>query len=198
VRPLPWSCLCAAVCALGIACTGDSPAQAPTIVPSANAAAVLPAPTSPPAATQTPAEPTATPEPEPAVAPTALPPALVGNPAPSANPPAPAPSAEPAARPAPVAVRLTLETRDQTFAPHQIHGNFDDTVTVTLSGSDKRHSFTVPEIGIDQTIDEGKTVVVSFVLPLALGGPAAEGIFPFYCRFHGSPTSGMHGFLILH
>jgi hypothetical protein len=95
-------------------------------------------------------------------------------------------------------VRLTLETRGQTFEPHQIHGNLDDTITVTLRGSDERHSLSIPIIGFDQTIEEDKTLVVSFALPLDLGGPAAEGTFPFFCRFHGSPTFGMHGFLILH
>jgi plastocyanin len=149
-----------------------------------------------------PVEPTATAEPEPAVAPTGLPPAaaatVVPPPGAVSNIPVPAPTATAAARPAPVTVRVAMDTGDRTFAPHQIHGNFDDTITVTLRGSDERHSLTIPIIGFDQTIEEDKTAVVSFALPLDLGGPAAEGMFPFFCRFHGSPTSGMHGFLILH
>jgi heme/copper-type cytochrome/quinol oxidase subunit 2 len=103
-----------------------------------------------------------------------------------------------AARPAPITLRITLDTEGQTFEPHQIHGNFDDTVVVTLTGSDDRHSFTVPIAGIDQVVERDRTSTVTFVLPLSLGGATAEGTFPFYCRFHGSPTSGMHGFLIFH
>jgi heme/copper-type cytochrome/quinol oxidase subunit 2 len=118
------------------------------------------------------------------------------------NAPAPAATPTPGARPAPVTLPVTLETAGQTFEPHQIHGNYDDTVALTLHGSDERHSFTVPVLGIDQFVEKGKTLQLSFVLALSLTGgtttPAVEGIYPFYCRFHGSPTTGMHGFLIFH
>jgi hypothetical protein len=95
-----------------------------------------------------------------------------------------------------------METGDRTFTPHQIHGNFDDTVVVTLRGSGDRHSFTVPALNIDQVVEEGKTVEVRFVVPTGLAGSIntanADGIYPYYCRFHGTPRSGMHGFLVFH
>jgi hypothetical protein len=208
--PLPTRLVAgAAVCALILACSGDSAARSASTPPSGaptadattaarlSAAAARPVATSAPAATPTPPpEATATPT---AGAETALAPAST-----AANAPGPAPTATPAigARPAPVTLPVTLETAGQTFEPHQIHGNYDDTVALTLHGSDERHSFTVPVLGIDQLVDKGKTVQLSFVLPLSLTGgtttPAVEGIYPFYCRFHGSPTSGMHGFLIFH
>lgn len=191
-------CLCAALCALGLACSGESAPSSPTPGATADAATAALLSTSAaglvatpaPAATQTPAPSTA--PPQATIAPPATPPAAV------TNAPAPAPTANPAARPAPVTLPVTLDTKDQTYEPHQIHGNFDDTVIVSLKGSGDRHSFTVPILGLDQVIEKDKTAVVTLVLPLALGGPTAEGTFPFYCRFHGSPTSGMHGFLIFH
>jgi plastocyanin len=186
---------CAAVCALTLACSEDSAPSSPTPAPSATSAGLALVPTLPASVLPPTPAPAATSTPE-AVAATAVAPPVATN--------APAPAATPTsgARPAPVTLPVTLETAGQTFEPHQIHGNYDDTVTLTLHGSDERHSFTVAVLGLDQTIDKDKTVQLSFVLPLSLTGgtatPASEGIYPFYCRFHGSPTSGMHGFLILH
>ena len=186
-------CLCAAVCALTLACSGEA-ATSPRPRPRATTAAVAAiAPTSPPVAATQPA-PTATPAPQPTAAPVAT------RSASGAPPRRDAGARQPAAR-APEHPGHARD-RDQTYEPHQIHGNYDDTVIVTIHGSDERHSFTVPVLGIDRVIEKGKTEVVTFVLPLSLTGgtttPAHEGIYPFYCRFHGSPTSGMHGLLIFH
>lgn len=208
--PLPSRLIAAtAVCALTLACSGDGalrpastpPGGAPTA--DAASAARLAAAASAIVATVAPATSTPPPSPAATATPEAGAPTAVSQPA-ATRAPATAPTATPTpgARPAPVTLQVTLETAGQTFEPHQIHGNYDDTVALTLHGSDERHSFTVPILGIDQLVDKGKTVQLSFVLPLSLTGgtttPATEGIYPFYCRFHGSPTSGMHGFLIFH
>jgi hypothetical protein len=99
-------------------------------------------------------------------------------------------------------VQLTLDTEDRTFTPHQVHGNFDDTVVLSLRGSNDRHSFTAPYAGVDVVIERGSSAEVRFVMPPRRGpdGSASyeEGVFAFYCRFHGTPTSGMHGFLVFH
>jgi plastocyanin len=182
--------VCAAACALTLACTGDSaPAHTPVALTAepevaatlSSAAGSTATPSTAPSATPVPAA-TSVASPQASVVSTA----------------APASTPTPGARPAPATLRVTLDTAGLTFEPHQVHGNLDDTVVVTINGSDERHSFTIPVLGLDRTIDQGRTVVVSFVLPLALGGAAGEGTFPFYCRFHGTPTSGMHGLLIFH
>jgi hypothetical protein len=192
--------LCAA-CALILACSGGEARPAPE--PRRSAEPEVAATLNTLAATVTGAAPaSATPAatPVPPTAAPALPPAATAPAAATASSPAPAATPLPTAatRPAPVTLRLTLDTAGQTFGPHQVHGNFDDAVVLTVRGSGERHSFTVPVIALDQTISERGETTVSFSLPLALGGAAQEGIFPFYCRFHGTPTSGMHGLLIFH
>ena len=199
-------CLGAAVCALTLACGGNAASSVATPAPAATTAdAASPAPTSQPAVTQA-NEPSVTPPPATAPASTATPlPQATAAPATSGGGGGAAPVATPAPgspRPAPITIQVSLQTDGRTFEPHQIHGNYDDSVTVTVQGSDERHSFTVDVLGLDSVIESGSTEVVSFVLPLSLTGgsttPAHEGIYPFYCRFHGTPTSGMHGLLIFH
>jgi hypothetical protein len=209
VIPLTLRLLAAtAACALSLACSGGDAARpvpttidaAPTVEPTSVAglnlaATAIVATLAPaPAATASPA-PSVPPRPEATASPASPPTA-------AANAPTAAPAVTPATRPAPVTVRVDVNTGDRSFEPHQVHGNFDDTIVVTLHGSDERHSFTVPALGTDLLVDKGASVSATLVPPLSLAPPAAngsiEGIFAFYCRFHGSPTSGMHGFLILH
>jgi hypothetical protein len=200
-------CLGAAVCALTLACGGNAASSVATPAPAATTAdAASPAPTSQPAVTRA-DEPSVTPPPATAPASTATPQpqATTAPAATSAAAGGAAPIATPAPgspRPAPITIQVSLQTDGRTFQPHQIHGNYDDSVVVTVRGSDERHSFTIDVLGVDRVIESGSTEVVSFVLPLSLTGgsttPAHEGIYPFYCRFHGTPTSGMHGLLIFH
>jgi len=84
-----------------------------------------------------------------------------------------------------------LQLAGRSFEPHQIHGNVGDTVIVTLVGESQQHTFTIDSLGVDVTVPAKATRVVQFK-------PTAEGITPFYCRFHGSATAGMHGQLIFH
>jgi plastocyanin len=99
-------------------------------------------------------------------------------------PPPPAPIPE-----GPIIMSISLAGR--SFNPHQVHGNHGQIVRVTLSGGTENHTFTIPFLGIDTSIAEGQSRVVEFTVP-------AEGIFPFYCRLHGTSSSGMHGLLIFH
>lgn len=106
---------------------------------------------------------------------------------------APEPTATPElpVRPPPVTVAMILGLSDRSFAPHQIHGNAGDTVALTFTGGTEAHTFTVTSLGIDVAIGARETKQFSFVMPV-------EGEVPFFCKLHGSATSGMHGLLIFH
>ncbi len=84
-----------------------------------------------------------------------------------------------------------MTLKDQTFEPHQVHGNAGQQVIIELEADGNDHTFTVPAIGLDIKVPAKGKVTASFVMP-------TEGIFPFYCKIHGSPTSGMHGQLVFH
>jgi plastocyanin len=86
---------------------------------------------------------------------------------------------------------MTLSLADRSFTPHQVHGNAGDTVALSFVGGTEQHSFTVSSLGIDFTIPAREAKQFSFVMPV-------DGEVPFFCRFHGSPASGMHGLLIFH
>jgi plastocyanin len=86
---------------------------------------------------------------------------------------------------------MALSLADRSFTPHQVHGNAGDTVALTFTGGTEAHNFTVTSLGIDVSIAARETKQFSFVMP-------TEGEVPFYCRLHGTPTTGMHGLLIFH
>ena len=98
---------------------------------------------------------------------------------------------EPPSRPPPVTVSMTLNLAERSFTPHQVHGNAGDTVALTFMGGTEQHTFTVSSLGIDVTIAARETKQFSFVMPV-------DGEVPFFCRLHGTASSGMHGLLIFH
>ena len=103
----------------------------------------------------------------------------------------PAATVDPSGRPPPTSINITMATDGLSFSPHQVHGNMGDQVVVTLRGSAEQHSFTIDALGVNEVLMPNATRTIRFTAP-----PTA--IAPFYCRFHGSETSGMHGLLILH
>jgi plastocyanin len=103
----------------------------------------------------------------------------------------PAASPDDSGRPPPATIDITINTDGLSFSPHQVHGNAGDLVVVTLVGSGEQHSFTIDALGVDEVVKPQTTRRVRFTAP-------PEGITPFYCRFHGSAASGMHGLLIFH
>jgi hypothetical protein len=98
---------------------------------------------------------------------------------------------DPSGRPPPTTINITLTTDGLSFSPHQVHGNMGDQVVVTLLGSADQHSFTIDALGLNELLLPNATRTLRFTAP-------PTEIAPFYCRFHGSETSGMHGLLILH
>ena len=68
------------------------------------------------------------------------------------------------------------------------------TVTVSSGGtinfqntSGFAHTFTIDGQNIDSTVNGGASTTIDINLK--------PGTYDFYCRFHGSPGSGMHGTL---
>ena len=84
-----------------------------------------------------------------------------------------------------------MSLADSAFNPNQVHGNAGDQVTITFKDVKSDHTFTVPELGLDERISAGSTFRLGFVV-------RNDGVIPFYCRLHGSPGSGMHGYLVFH
>ena len=162
------------------------PTTAPTVV---TTAPTLPAATQPaaPAPTEAPAAMTQAPVVQ---APAVQPVVATARPATPA-PPLPTATAEAPSRPPPVTVAMVLNLADRSFTPHQVHGNAGDTVALTFMGGTEQHTFTVSSLGIDVTIAAGETKQFSFVMPV-------DGEVPFFCRLHGTASSGMRGLLIFH
>jgi hypothetical protein len=98
---------------------------------------------------------------------------------------------DPSGRPPPTTINITMATDGLSFSPHHVHGNMGDLVVVTLVGSAEQHSFTIESLGVNEVLMPNATRTVRFRAP-------PTEIAPFYCRFHGSERSGMHGLLILH
>jgi len=94
-------------------------------------------------------------------------------------------------RPPPATIELAVRLIGRSFEPHQIHGNVGDSVIVTLVGDNEQHTFTIDSLGVNVMVPATATRIVQLT-------PTTKGITPFYCRFHGSPTAGMHGQLIFH
>jgi len=200
------SILCAAAVSLAAACSGSG-ASAPlaTVAPTSPTAAESPAerltavlsvmpaldPTLAPAVVEPDLPPTTTQVPPAQPAPVQL--AVATAVIPARSPPTEVPTAvpEPPARPAPITISMTLNLADRSFSPHQVHGNSGDTVALTFIGGTEQHTFTVSSLNIDVTIGARETMQFSFVMPV-------DGEVPFFCRLHGTPSSGMHGLLIFH
>jgi plastocyanin len=157
-----------------------SPAATATLVsiPATQTATEVAAPPTPPPPTATPVPviiaPPATTTPR---APTPVPMAV-----PLPTPPAPIPEGP---------LELTLNLKDMSFDPHQIHGNAGQQVILTLVADSQDHTFTVPSLSIDLKLPAKSRTTAQFVVPV-------DGIEPFYCRNHGAPASGMHGLLVFH
>jgi plastocyanin len=100
----------------------------------------------------------------------------------------PAQSVDPSGR---VTWNVTINTDSLSFSPHQVHANAGDLIAVILVGSAEQHSFTIDAVEVDEELKPNTTRTVRFTVPTV-------GITPFYCRFHGSESSGMHGLVILH
>jgi plastocyanin len=83
--------------------------------------------------------------------------------------------------------KITIEEDDFYFKPTFAKAKLGSTVKVTLRNKgDATHTFTIPSLGIDTTLEAGKKATVEVTLP-------SDGALGFYCRFHGAPPSGGQG-----
>jgi heme/copper-type cytochrome/quinol oxidase subunit 2 len=98
---------------------------------------------------------------------------------------------DPSGRPPPTTINITVTTDGRSFSPHHLHGNMGDQLVVTLLGSAEQHSFTIDALGVNEVLMPNATRTIRFTAP-------PTEIASFYCRFHGSEKSGMHGLLVLH
>jgi plastocyanin len=87
--------------------------------------------------------------------------------------------------------KISIEADDFSFKPTFAKATPGSTVTVSLRNkSDTQHSFTIPELGIDQTLGPRQKATMNVTMP-------ASGATNFFCRFHGPSGSnqGMQGAL---
>ena len=82
---------------------------------------------------------------------------------------------------------LTVKAESNfTFSPDKVDVKSGDTITVA-NASSFEHTFTVDGEDIDTAVSGGQSAKVTIGL--------SAGTYQFFCRFHGSPDSGMHGTL---
>jgi plastocyanin len=80
---------------------------------------------------------------------------------------------------------IEVEQDDYYFGPTFIKSTPGAKITIELRNEgDNQHTFTSDALGVDQTVDPGKTAKVEVTLP-------SSGASLFYCRFHHD--KGMQG-----
>lgn len=77
------------------------------------------------------------------------------------------------------------------FTPATIELKLNEPVVLEITTLDRRHGFKVPDLGIDETIEPGKTTKVRIV-------PDKAGTFTFHCDvFCGSGHEDMGGEIVV-
>lgn len=86
---------------------------------------------------------------------------------------------------------FSITAKDWVFDPDTITVNRGDTVKLHITSVDVMHGFGLPDFGINERIEAGKTIDVQFVAD-------KTGTFDFSCTvFCGSGHSRMKGQLIV-
>lgn len=76
------------------------------------------------------------------------------------------------------------------FKPDQIAMEVGEQVTLKVTSSDTRHTFTIKDLGIDLEIPPDKTVTVDLT-------GTRKGTYTFYCAVPGHREKGMEGSLFV-
>jgi cytochrome c oxidase subunit 2 len=77
------------------------------------------------------------------------------------------------------------------FTPDTIHLKVGEPVVLEITSLDRKHGFAVPELGIDETVEAGKTTRVRVV-------PAKAAKYDFHCSvFCGSGHEEMAGQIVV-
>ena len=101
-------------------------------------------------------------------------------PAPAAPAPVPAaiaPAPGPASEVVEVVNRDVAGSGEYKFDPPELNFTLGETVTLRVNGEAEFHTFTVDELGIDESFDAGETVEFTFTFDKA-------GTFKLYCIPH--------------
>ncbi len=84
-----------------------------------------------------------------------------------------------------------ITAKQWEFVPNIIRVNLGDTVKLTITSADVTHGFNLPDFGIREALDPGKTVIVEF-------DADKKGTFTFACYIPcGRGHGGMNGKLIV-
>lgn len=86
---------------------------------------------------------------------------------------------------------IEVTAKQFEFSPDPIRVKLGETVRLSIISTDVTHGFSLPEFGINETLEPGKTVRVEFKA-------TKKGEFPFSCSvFCGAGHSEMRGVLIV-
>ena len=88
-------------------------------------------------------------------------------------------------------VQVDMAAKKFEFDPSTITVNKGDKVKIKITSTDVNHGFAIPEYGISQKVDVGKTETIEFIAD-------KSGEFTFFCNvFCGSGHKEMKGTLIV-
>lgn len=88
-------------------------------------------------------------------------------------------------------VTFALTARQWEFEPSVVRVKFGDEVTLNITSVDVLHGFGLPDFGVSQNLEPGKTTVVKFTAN-------KKGTFSFFCSvFCGEGHKEMKGTLIV-
>jgi len=85
---------------------------------------------------------------------------------------------------------IRIEAKMFDFLPSEIKVKRGTVVRLIITSVDVKHTFTVPEYGIDEELEVGKDVVIEFIAD-------RPGQFGYYCDISGHSQQGMKGKLII-
>ena len=81
--------------------------------------------------------------------------------------------------------KLSLDAYDYYFEPTTLPVNLNAIVSVTFTNNGGvSHSFTAPDLDVEQVVDSGNSSTVTFT------APAEPGSFDFFCKFHPDQMKG--------
>lgn len=151
-------------------------------------------PASTPEDSPTSTPPTSTPPSDDAAEPASPPPGSESASQPTTPPPSTPPAEEPTSPPPaaePEVKSFTLTAKQWSWEPSTITVKKGDTVKLTITSIDVPHGFSLPDYGINQTVEAGQTTTVQFTAD-------KTGTFTFACSiFCGEGHSDMKGTLIV-
>lgn len=99
--------------------------------------------------------------------------------------------AVPTAAPAPAAHVVHLRARKFEYSPSQIVVKKGESVVIEIASMDRKHGFSIPELGLRSDVRPGATATLRFTADRA-------GAFRFHCDvFCGSGHEGMEGTLVV-